>query len=92
MKPDLALLPLFFALLASHTVSSAEDWPQFRGVNGSGVATGTNPIPSEFSFESKVLWKAKLGDGIGSSVIVDGRVFNTAFVDEKNFVIYYILW
>jgi len=88
MKPDLALLPLFFALLASHTVSSAEDWPQFRGVNGSGVATGTNPIPSEFSFESKVLWKAKLGDGIGSSVIVDGRVFNTAFVDEKNFVIY----
>ncbi|MCB1078569.1 MAG: PQQ-binding-like beta-propeller repeat protein [Verrucomicrobiae bacterium] len=68
--------------------ASADDWPQFRGVNGSGVATGTNPLPTEFSFESKVLWKAKLGDGIGSSVIVGGRVFNTALVDEKAFVVY----
>ena len=66
----------------------ADDWPQFRGFNGSGVATGTEPLPTEFSFENKVLWKAKLGDGIGSSVIVAGRVFNTALTSDSTFTVY----
>lgn len=66
----------------------ADDWPQFRGVNGSGVASGTDPLPTEFSFESKVLWKAELGDGIGSSVIVGGRVFNTAMTGEETFSLF----
>jgi outer membrane protein assembly factor BamB len=74
--------------ISGSTVASGGDWPQFRGVNGSGVAVGTEAIPTEFSFESGVLWKAFLGDGIGSPVIVDGKVFSTAFVGEKDFVIY----
>jgi len=88
MQPPPALALILAALLASPVITPGEDWPQFRGVNGSGVATGTDPVPTEFSFESGVLWKAELGDGIGSAVIVDGRVFNTAIVEEKNFVIY----
>ena len=35
-----------------------------------------------------MLWKAELGDGIGSSVIVDGRVFNTAMKGEDTFVVF----
>lgn len=78
------LLFLSFASFAG-----ADDWPQFRGVNGSGIAGGTDPLPTEFSFEDKVLWKAELGDGIGSAVIVDGRVFNTAYLEEGNqFVVF----
>jgi outer membrane protein assembly factor BamB len=88
MKSTATLSLSLAALLATAPLASADDWPQFRGVNGSGVATGTDPLPTEFSFESKVLWKAKLGDGIGSSVIVDGRVFNTALVDGKTFTVY----
>ncbi len=68
--------------------SFADDWPQFRGVNGIGIAAGTDPIPTEFSFEEKVLWKAELGDGIGSAVIAGGRVFNTAMTDEETFSVF----
>lgn len=76
-----------FLLLAFTLTASASDWPQFRGVNGSGIASGTEPLPVEFSSESKVLWQADLGDGIGSPVIAAGRVFNTAIVGEKTFLV-----
>lgn len=79
---------LLAALFSGPSIGRADNWPQFRGINGSGIAAGTDPVPTEFSFESKVLWKAELGDGIGSSVIVDGRVFNTAFVGEDTFAVY----
>jgi outer membrane protein assembly factor BamB len=84
MRPPTTFFALFLALTIQ---AAAGDWPQFRGVNGSGIAAGTEPLPAEFSFESKVLWKAELGDGIGSPVIADGRVFNTALVGEKTFVV-----
>lgn len=78
-------LRIAFILFALSTGSvAADDWPQFRGINASGVASGSDPIPTEFSFEEKVLWKANLGDGIGSAVITDGRVFNTAYREEEN--------
>ena len=78
---------LLFAVLASVAAavpvsSAAEDWPQFRGHNGSGVSAG-KPLPSEFSAEKNVLWRAKLGDGVGAPVIVNGRVFSTAMVGEQ---------
>ena len=60
----------------------AEDWPQFRGVNGSGISSSTS-LPTKFSFEDKVHWRAKLGDGIGSPVIASGRVFNTAMTGDQ---------
>lgn len=62
----------------------AEDWPQFRGVNSSGVSTSAS-LPIEFSFQSKVKWEATLGDGIGSPIIASGRVFNTAMTGEQRF-------
>ena len=68
--------------------SFADDWPQFRGINGSGISAGTDPLPTEFSFENKLLWKTELGDGIGSAIIVDGRVFNTAMTGEKTFAVF----
>jgi outer membrane protein assembly factor BamB len=78
---------LFALSLALTIPTTAAEWPQFRGINGSGVASGAEPLPTEFSLDSKVLWRAELGDGIGSPVIARGRVFNTALVDEKTFVI-----
>ena len=63
---------------------TAEDWPQFRGVNASGISTSKS-LPSEFSFEQQVAWKAKVGDGIGCPVIADGRVYTTAMTGDKEF-------
>lgn len=69
-------------------IAEADDWAQFRGPNASGVSAGTDPLPTEFSLESKLLWKAELGDGIGSAVIVDGLVFNTAMSGETALAIF----
>ena len=75
------LLVGFMALTAS-TVC-AEDWPQFRGTNCSGVSKTTAPLPAKFSDKDHVKWSVKLGDGIGSPVIVAGRVFTTAMIDDQ---------
>jgi outer membrane protein assembly factor BamB len=67
---------------------AAEDWPQFRGPNCSGVSTSTLPLPVEFSAKDKVRWSVKLGDGIGSPVIASGRVFVTAMTAKKKFGVF----
>lgn len=60
----------------------AEDWQQFRGPNCTGVSSETLPLPTKFSATENVTWSVKLGDGIGSPVVVAGRVFTSAMIDE----------
>jgi outer membrane protein assembly factor BamB len=66
------------------STAHAEDWPQFRGPNCSGISTSTRPLPTEFSETKNVKWSAPLGDGIGSPVVAAGRVFTTSMMDEQN--------
>lgn len=80
-------LPVLLVVLISAIPVAAEDWPQFRGMNSSGVSPSKN-LPAEFSEDEKVLWKADLGEGIASPVIVAGRVFNTAMTGERTFTIF----
>lgn len=61
----------------------AEDWPQFRGPNCSGVSETSAPLPARFSSTEHVKWSAKLGDGIGSPVVASGRVFTSAMIDDQ---------
>lgn len=62
---------------------AAEDWPQFRGPNCQGISTSTKKLPIEFSPTKNVRWSAVLGDGVGSPVVVAGRVFITGMNDPK---------
>ena len=64
----------------------AEDWPQFRGPNATGVSASKN-LPEAFSETENVLWKADLGEGIASPVVVGGRVFATALTGPKTFTL-----
>jgi len=83
------ILPLFCSLLCGLcAVSFAEDWPQFRGPNCSGISTGEASLPVEFSAEKNVRWSAELGDGVGSPVIAAGRLFVTALIDEQSVGLY----
>ena len=61
----------------------AEDWPQFRGPNCSGVSATNSPLPGHFSATEHVTWSVKLGDGIGCPVVAAGRVFTSAMIDDK---------
>jgi hypothetical protein len=53
------LLALTLVLLASGQ-AEAEDWPQFRGVNCSGISLSKKPLPLEFSATKNVRWSAVL--------------------------------
>jgi outer membrane protein assembly factor BamB len=67
---------------------AAEDWPQFRGPNSSGVAASTKPLPTRFSEKENVRWQVTLGDGIASPVVSRGRVFATAMTGPQQFSVF----
>lgn len=85
-NPWIASLVAF--VLAFTGLAQAEDWPQFRGINASGVSKSDKPLPTEFSAAKNLLWKAKLGDGIGSPIIAQGRVYCTTMTPEQKFAVF----
>ena len=72
----LALGLTWLFLLSS--VLFAEDWSQFRGPHGNGFADAKS-VPTRWSPEENILWKAKLpAPGNGSAILVKHRVFVTS--------------
>lgn len=68
--------------------AAAEDWPQFRGPNCTGVSNTTASLPVKFSADENVRWSVDLGDGIGCPIVAAGRVFTSAMVDEETVGLY----
>jgi outer membrane protein assembly factor BamB len=60
----------------------AQEWPQFRGPNASGVASDANP-PIEFAPSKHMLWKQPLPPGHSSPAVAGDRIFLTAFTPES---------
>jgi outer membrane protein assembly factor BamB len=61
----------------------AQNWPQFRGPEGNGLAAGTS-IPSEWSTERHLAWKAKLpGVGWSQPVVWGDKIFVTTAVSDE---------
>ncbi len=73
---------LLLAGLCFAVTAHAEDWPQFRGINGSGASV-SKKLPQSFSGESNVAWKVNLGEGIASPVVKQGRLYSTAMVSGE---------
>lgn len=60
----------------------AADWPAFRGPDGSGVSTAKN-VPTKWSADENVVWKAELpGGGNGSPIVAGGRVYVTSATSD----------
>ncbi|MCA1568169.1 MAG: PQQ-like beta-propeller repeat protein [Acidobacteria bacterium] len=64
------------------TGAVAEDWPQFRGANGSGLSVSTG-LPEVIGHEKNVVWKTPLPPGHSSPVLTRDRVFVTAYAREE---------
>ena len=65
----LLIAPLVAVLAVSAaTGAAAEDWPQFRGLNGSGVSVSTG-LPEVFGPEKNLVWKTPLPPGHSSPVL-----------------------
>lgn len=72
-----------FFLLVLAPAANAEDWTQFRGPRGDGVAREAKH-PEKWGEESNVIWKVALpGRGWSQPVTAKGRVFVTAAESEK---------
>jgi len=69
-------------MLAVSLVACAEEWPRFRGVNGTGVASSAK-LPVEFGPSKNVAWKAAVPFGQSSPIVSGGRVFVTASEGES---------
>jgi outer membrane protein assembly factor BamB len=82
MKTLNILLLLFFFTLFNVDRSNGQNWPQFRGQNGSGVADEKAKPPVEFN-ESKLVWKTDLPEGFSSPVIWGNKIFLTGCIEEK---------
>jgi outer membrane protein assembly factor BamB len=64
-------------LLASAVPTGAQEWPRFRGPNGSGVSNSVQP-PTEFGPSKNLLWKTRVPFGRSSPVLARDSVFLTA--------------
>jgi outer membrane protein assembly factor BamB len=74
-------LILFYGL-TSLAISAADTWPQFRGPNGSAVASDANP-PVQFGLGTNLLWHTAVPSGASSPCIWADRIFLTAFEDGQ---------
>src|SRR5689334_18238145 len=71
---------LFYPLLAAGLFGA--DWPQYRGLNASGLCPSCGRIPVEFGPQKNVLWKTALPPGKSSPILVGDRIFLTGSEGE----------
>ncbi len=74
----LPCLVILAAVCGTHA-ASADDWPQFRGPNATGLAGSAKGLPTKFSAEQP-LWKVDVGEGISSPIVAGGKAFATGMV------------
>ena len=73
---------ILFVVLSLTEPLPAGDWPAFRGPNGDGISDEQN-VPTEWSAETNVRWKAALpAPGNGSPIVVGSRIFLTCATDQ----------
>ena len=76
------LLCIAVAILCCSVESAQSDsWPQFRGPNASGVASGSSKLPSSIGPDRNLVWKVSLPPGHSSPVVEGDRVYVTAVED-----------
>lgn len=66
----------------------ADDWPQFRGPNSTGISQGNGPLPVEFSESKNMRWSAPVGDGVGGAVVAAGRLFVSGMTGDETVTLF----
>ena len=77
---------LLFVVLIAPVITAADisqDWPEFRGATGQGIAENADP-PLNWSQTENIAWKTNIpGGGWSSPVVYKGSVYlTTALVDK----------
>jgi outer membrane protein assembly factor BamB len=80
------LIAGWMVLCLCRRVFPSDEWPQFRGPNGSGVSASKD-LPVEFDLKRNLLWKVDIPPGHSSPVLASESIFLTAFEGEKLLVL-----
>src|SRR4030095_12118140 len=75
-------LPAYGQNTKRSAAAATNDWLQFRGPNGTGVADGST-LPAQFGANKNLAWKAAVPFGRSSPVVTADRVFLTASEGDK---------
>src|SRR5262245_43852808 len=73
----LALLFTVRAACSGGNVPTEQRWPQFRGLDGLGLAPDGTGLPALFGPATKLMWKGALPRGFSSPCIWVTRIFLT---------------
>jgi len=74
----LSAIILMTSFVLAHEVNAGQHWPQWRGPNGDGTTDSTN-LPTTWSTNKNILWKAELPSWSGSTPVIWGdRIFVTS--------------
>lgn len=84
----LILIPVALMCLLSSTLSFSQqnNWPMFRGPNGSGVSSTTR-LPAELAPYKNVIWRVDLPLGFSSPVLTEKYILVTSIENEKLYTI-----
>jgi outer membrane protein assembly factor BamB len=66
---------LIIALLVPGVWCRADDWPRWRGPEGTGHVSSGVAVPAKLPDAPKVVWHKKIGNGLSSPVVSGGKVF-----------------
>jgi outer membrane protein assembly factor BamB len=80
MNRHLLALAFFLSALAV----TPQEWPRFRGPNGSGISPDTG-FPTEFNKSRNLVWRTPVRTGKSSPVLTKRHVFLTALDKNKLF-------
>jgi outer membrane protein assembly factor BamB len=65
--------------------ASGEDWPRFRGPNGSGIAAARG-LPIHFGPETNLAWRTAVPAGNSSPIVLADRVYLTGHEENRRLV------
>ncbi len=70
------LLPALFAFVGISLIAHADDWPQWRGPDRTGISKERGLLQEWPTEGPRLIWSQKdLGDGYSTPAIVGGRIF-----------------
>jgi outer membrane protein assembly factor BamB len=71
------------ALCAMDEKGNPNNWMQFRGPRGTGIAESDFQLPAALDVEKNLRWKVKVPSGHSSPIVVGDSIYLTAFETGK---------
>ena len=76
-------LTLGIMLLSFSSLATAQEWPQFRGPDASGVVADNEQLPESWSRTDNVAWRTEIpGLGWSSPIVTNGLIVFTTVVSD----------